>query len=123
MARKTNGQTVKFDGKKLKAILNEKKAPLAQIGRDLGYSSNYLYSGLDKSSLNPIVLKFLEAKYDIKPEDYQIIEEPEIEIVEEKKPEVAPITQVVQTALTKEELSDIIYKAVYAATIAAYKDV
>lgn len=88
---------------------------LADLSKELGYTSSFMSNSLRAGVLNKAAVTMLDKIYGIKYEEYALVEDEEITEKIEK------VTKLV-AELTAKELSELIYTSVYAAVMHAYEN-
>ncbi len=106
---------VKIDKIKLEQALDKRGLTKREVSIGIGYGRSYISNACMEGNrgVNMAAVIGLEAKYGIKREEYELIEE----VKKEPSPINKPITE-----LTSAELSELIYKAVYSAVLHAWQD-
>ena len=117
MGRKKNTETVAIDGEKLRSLIKESEISAAELGRNAGYGNSYVMNAIMHNSISKVVVNFLEL-HGIHYEDYA----PEVKEKETEQCEDKRVTNSIAT-LSPDELSQLIYQAVYSAVIHAWKEV
>lgn len=132
MARKKESK--KIDVQKFKELLKENGLTMTSLSVEIGHEVGYIYKNCHKGVASKYTIQYLKNKYGISYEEYRygaktkVIEEtPVMEEVkeepQEEKTEIQPVVNNnIMVSLTKEELGEIIYQAVYSAMAHAWKD-
>lgn len=112
----------KIDTEKLKALLRERGVKsISQLSKDMGYHPTRLSALLIANELSDYGIKYIKNFYGISYSEYKYRAQVEEEIEEDteetpQKPQESTIT------ISVEELSKVIYQAVYSAISHAWKD-
>lgn len=96
-----------IDGKKLEGILKASGLDKGKVSEEIGYAKGYITDCINTGVMTVVAIKCIEGMYNIPYELYRPMD-PE----EEKAAEVA---NKLVSELTCAELSELIYKSVYAA--------
>lgn len=114
--------TVKVDSEKFHAVLKKRGLTCTDIAKAMGHAAKYISNKVYKQPgmMLPGDVKFIEAVYNIKPDEYAWVE-PVVEaaqpasVPEKKATVISPvrITNPVQLSVDEEKTYQLIYKAVY----------
>ena len=127
-------ESKRIDVPSFKAIVKVRiGSTLSILSQELGFRHDYLSKACHDGALSKFAIQYIKNKYGVPYEDYMYkarreieVESVETEIVDEiiepQKLEIVPVSNNITINLTKEELSEIIYQAVYSAMSHAWKD-
>ena len=107
-----------IDGKKLEALISKRGLVKINLSEEAGYARQYLTGCVRKNTIAMPMIKFLENNYNIKYDDYKVIEESPTAPIEIKEPKVIKISD-----MTNQELYQLIYSATFEATKMAFKEI
>lgn len=113
---------IKVDVNKFKALCKTKGYNMQEISVKMGHDKNYLTGILYKGGTQEFsqqTVRLLESMYKIKPQDYILTDKP---VEREEKIQQPQVKFEIDYEKLANILNDVVYKAVYAATVAAYKD-
>lgn len=138
MKKKTvNKNTKKIDEYLFRGILDRLGINMAKLSEEMGFHKSYVCAYARRGELSKFTITYLKNKYNVEYNEYKYMpnkaipqEGTEGDGVEETIAETAteaPTTETVASPQTviqisMEELTNAIYKAVYSACIAAWKD-
>lgn len=120
-------ESKKIDVTKFKAVVKGLGLTLSALSTEMGFRWDYLSKACQQGSVSKFTMQYLKNKYNISYEDYKYgtraeIVEQAADDAEKTVEAVQPVVNNIVVSLTKEELSEIIYQAVYSAMTHAWKD-
>ena len=106
---------------KLEVELNNRGENFSTVATKMGFSIKYLSNKVrEHQAVNEWDVRFLEAVYGIKYDDYKADEPVKTECADTQNPSSA-IPQNIQVDIDYDKLAEVIYKAVYSASYEAVK--
>lgn len=117
MAKKLK-TAVDINGEKLKKILEDRFLTFSEVSVECGYNESAISRCIARNSMTKILIKALELRYNIRPEDYVILDPKQ-----EPKPEAPEQMSFIQAPgieIDYGHLKSVIYEAVYEAVKKAW---